>query len=885
MSELKHYGTKRHSGRYPWGSGEDPYQHGSGGFINAVNSLRETGMSEKEIANSFGLSTKSLRAKYSAALESDKQYVNDQVYKLKEKGYSNLAISEKLGISEASVRNKLKNIMERPLSQVETTTKLLKDRVDSDGYIDVGAGVERHLGLSRSKFDTALENLKQQGYTVESIQVSTTGKNKTTIKVLAQPGQTYRDIVQNKDSIKLINEKLSEDGKTWFGIESPSSFDSKRLQVVFAEEGGTNKDGVIELRRGVDELSLGGSAYAQVRIAVDGTHYLKGMAVYADDLPDGIDIRFNTNKKAEVGKLGALKELSDDPDNPFGAQIKANGQRHYLDANGNDKLSPINIVNEEGDWKKWSKSLASQFLSKQDISLIKQQLDFAYEDKFEEFKSISSLTNPVIKKKLMLTFSDECDSAAVHLKAAALPRQSTNVILPVQSLKPNEIYAPNYRNGEKIVLIRYPHGGIFEIPELVVNNKNKDAVTMIGKNAPDAVGIHPSVAGVLSGADFDGDHGLVIPNNQERIKHKDPLEDLKNFEPKVMYGDKNRTEEDRPKHQTMQTEMGKVSNLITDMSIRVPPAEDSDIARAVRHSMVVIDAEKHNLDYKKSYEENGIRALKEKYQGTDNAGAATIISRASSEVRVPKRANKVDIDAETGEKIYYESKKARFKDKVTGKEVVITEKSTKMAEAKDAFELVGNKNNPKEVAYAEYANKLKAMGNDARKEYLATGNIKVNKEAKEKYKEQVSSLDAKLNEALKNSPLERRAWVLANSIIEAKEADNPNMTAEQRKKVKSQAINSARARVGAHKQQIEITDIEWEAIQHGAISNNKLIQIIDNANLDRVRELATPRESKAMDSRKIARAKVMVANGYTNAEIADHLGVSTSTLINSLKGE
>ena len=25
--ELAHYGTPRHSGRYPWGSGDDPYQH------------------------------------------------------------------------------------------------------------------------------------------------------------------------------------------------------------------------------------------------------------------------------------------------------------------------------------------------------------------------------------------------------------------------------------------------------------------------------------------------------------------------------------------------------------------------------------------------------------------------------------------------------------------------------------------------------------------------------------------------------------------------------------------------------------------------------------------------------------------------------------------
>ena len=48
--------------------------------------------------------------------------------------------------------------------------------------------------------------------------------------------------------------------------------------------------------------------------------------------------------------------------------------------------------------------------------------------------------------------------------------------------------------------------------------------------------------------------------------------------------------------------MGDVSNLITDMTIK--GANNDELARAVRHSMVVIDSEKHNLDVKASARDN-----------------------------------------------------------------------------------------------------------------------------------------------------------------------------------------------------------------------------------------------------------------------------------------
>lgn len=207
--------------------------------------------------------------------------------------------------------------------------------------------------------------------------------------------------------------------------------------------------------------------YAQVRILVDGTHYLKGMAMYSDDMPDGADIVFNTNKHTGTPKMDVLKKIQDDPDNPFGALIKANGQSHYIDADGNEKLSAINKLKEEGDWDKMSKNLSSQFLSKQPIQLIKKQLDLTYADAADEFSEICSLNNPTVKRKLLLDFADECDSAAVHLKAAALPRQSTQVILPLNAMKETEIFAPNYRDGEKVVLIRYIHITNYELRALL----------------------------------------------------------------------------------------------------------------------------------------------------------------------------------------------------------------------------------------------------------------------------------------------------------------------------------------------------------------------------------------------------------------------------------
>ena len=907
IDELMHYGMPRRSGRYPWGSGKDPYQH-SGDFLSRVDELSKKGLSEKDIADHFGLTTSQLRIQKSLAKDERRTLEVDTAKGLRDKGYSLNEIAKMMGYNnDSSVRSLLNEHSEARMKEAKNTAEFLKKQVKEKGMIDVGTGVERELGISKEKLKEALYILELEGYNTFGggvPQVNNPGKQ-TNLKVLCPPDTPYKTIIDangkekkvssaiyDYENVHSITEYTSHDsGKTFDTFKYPASMDSSRLAIRYAEDGGIQKDGLIEIRRGVDDLNLGNSHYAQVRIMVDGTHYIKGMAVYSDDLPKGVDVMFNTNKTKDKSKMEVLKPIKDDPDNPFGSLIKAGGQSYYTDKNGNKKLSLINKRAEEGDWGDWADKLPSQFLSKQNLQLVKQQLGIAAADKKAEFDEIMSLTNPTVKKALLKSFSDDCDSAAVHLQAAALPRQKYQVILPVPSLKDNEIYAPNYNDGETVALVRYPHGGLFEIPILTVNNRQADAKKMIGPNAKDAVCINSKIAERLSGADFDGDTVMVIPTGGKvRISSKPPLKALEGFDPKMEYPE-------RPGMKYMrntQTEMGKISNLITDMTLL--GANDDELARAVKHSMVVIDAEKHKLDYKKSEADNNIAALKKRYQGhTDEngnykEGAGTLISRAKSQQSVLKRQGSPIIDPETGkqswkvaDELEYDKKVVNKKTgEVTTKRVTKTQRSTKMAETDDAYTLVSKTRNPKELAYADYANQMKALANQARKVMVNTPDIKYNPDAKAKYSREVASLNAKCNVALKNAPRERQAQTMANAIVQAKVKDNPDMTAKEKKKAGQQALDKMRRQVGAKRELVNITDKEWEAIQAGAISTNKLKTILDNSDMDRVKQLATPRTTLSLSPAKEARINSLRASGYTNAQIAQTLGVSTSTIIKYL---
>ena len=909
IDELLHYGMPRRSGRYPWGSGKDPYQH-SGDFLSRVEELTKKGMSEKDIADSMGLTTSQLRIQKSLAKDERRTIEVDTAKGLREKGYSLNEIAKMMGYkNDSSVRSLLNEQSESRMKEAMNTAKFLKKQVDEKGMIDVGVGVERELGISKEKLKTALYILEMEGYNTFGggvPQVNNPGKQ-TNIKVLCPPDTPFKTItdkngnekkvssaIYDYDKVHSITEYTSHDsGKTFDTFKYPSSMDSKRLAIRYAEDGGIQKDGLVEIRRGVADLDLGGSHYAQVRIMVDGTHYIKGMAVYSDDLPPGVDVMFNTNKTKDKSKLEVLKPIKNDPDNPFGSLIKAGGQSYYTDKNGERKLSLINKRAEEGDWGDWADKLPAQFLSKQSKQLAQRQLQLAAADKKAEFDEIMSLTNPTVKKALLKSFSDDCDSAAVHLHAAALPRQKYQVILPVPTLRDNEIYAPNYNDGEKVALIRYPHGGIFEIPILTVNNKHKDSIKMIGPNAKDAVCINSTVAERLSGADFDGDTVQVIPTNSKvKINTKPPLKALEGFDPKMEYPERPGMKYMKTgKKDNTQNEMGKISNLITDMTLL--GASDDELARAVRHSMVVIDAAKHKLDYKKSEADNNIKALKKKYQGhidpetgRYSEGTGTIVSRAKGQQSVLKRQGSPIIDPETGKQSWKVADDVTYEKKMvnkrTGKEytktITKTQKSTKMMETDDAYTLVSDSRNPIELVYADYANQMKALANQARKEMVTTPDIPYNPEAKARYQKEAASLQAKVNVALKNAPRERQAQTMANAILQAKIKDNPDMTKKEKKKAGQQALDKMRMKVGAKKEPVKITEQEWEAIQAGAISPSKLKTIINNADLDTLRQMAMPRSTKQLSQSKINHIATLKASGYTNAQIAQKLGVSTSTV-------
>lgn len=896
--KLVHYGTPRHSGRYPWGSGEDPKQRNRN-FLSTVSELQKQGLTEKEIAKGLNISINDLRNRKTIARNEERLDNMDSVRKLTEKGYSNMEISRRTGLPEATVRSYKSEVNLAKARTLNTTIDLIRDTVDSKDYVDVGVGVERYLGISQVRLKAAIAALKDEGYQIHHIDVLQLGTNhKTRVTVLAKPGIPYGEVSKNRDKIHVINAYSEDNGASFERLEPIRSIDSKRIYIRYDEDGGSNKDGTIELRRGVDELSLGSKKYAQVRIGVDGKYFLKGMALYSDDVPEGYDIMFNTNKSKDTPPEKVFKPIKDDPENPFGALIR---QKHYLDAKGAKQLSALNIVGykddsgEEGAWGEWSKVLSSQMLSKQPPALAKKQLDMAYDIRKSELNEILSLTNPVVKEKMLQSFADDADSAAVHLKAASLPRQKTHVILPLTSIKDTEIYAPNYDNGERVVLIRHPHGGIFEIPQLIVNNNNREGKKILG-NAEDAVGINPKTAQVLSGADFDGDTVLVIPNPPVvGIKTAPPLKGLMGFEPKITYKNPPDAPETGPKSGFhTQSQMGSISNLITDMTIQA--ASLDEIERAVKHSMVVIDAEKHNLNYKQSYIDNGIAALKVKYQGGANRGASTLISKAKGRIDVPARKDRVKIDPETGEKIYIPTGEMyvptqtiidpitgvkTYVPKGKGEPILRTMKSTKMAETSDAHSL--SSGTLIESMYANHANKLKGLANEARKESLSAGKLIYSSSANEVYKNEVASLNAKLNVALKNAPLERKAQLIANAKLKAKKEANPDLSKDDIKKLKVLELNDARNLVGAKKVSVEITDKEWEAIQSGAITQTTLKKIIDNTDLDRLKELATPRSSgPSMNTSKINKAKALLATGYTQAEVAKALGVSVSTLSKAL---
>jgi len=881
------------SGRYRQGSGENPYQHAKT-FKDRVTAIKRAnpGIKEKDLVRylvdeGYGdengnLSIRTYRkmiTKAKAEIDAA-DYRRAKVLK-EERQWSDKAIAQELGRSESGVRQLLQRDAEAKAKKINTTAEMLKESLDSrGGYIDVGAYSEMYLGVGRSNLDAAVKQLEDEGYVLVNNSVRQVfGQGNTTVKVLCPPGTTKGDVYNHLEDIRMpVDIHVDSDGNP-DRLRPVQNIKSDRIEINYAETGGVNKDGVMEIRRGVADLDLGNSKYAQVRIGVDGTHYLKGMAVYADDLPDGIDIRFNTNKHEGTPKMDVLKPMQDPKNemNPFGASIIR-------------QSGALNIVNEEGDWSKWSKTLSSQFLSKQYEQTARRQLKATADVSRAEFEEIKSLTNPTLKRYLLQQFANSCDADAVHLKAVRLPGQTQKVLLPIPENDPKKAYCPSLPDGTEVALIRYPHGGVFEIPKLVVDNNNPKAKKIFG-NAQDAIGIHPSVAGILSGADFDGDTVMVLPVTKPdgspiiKIKTKSPLDGLKNFEPKETYNGAHLDAKDKMKKGRVQTEMGMISNLITDMTIQ--GADDDELARAVRHSMVVIDAYKHGLDYKASAKDNRIGELKAKYQ--PNGGASTVISAAKGQKnayyydRREKAVSKLTPEErkrwEKGEIIWEPTGKMVYSKKAGGY-VLQRHKSSNMYETDDAYTL--SSGTTIEKYYADYANSMKALANEARAELRRTNKAQYSPSARKAYAAEVASLDAKLKKAQMNAPLERKAQTLANSTLRIEFADHPEYDDGQKKKAKSRHLEAARNAVGAGKEKIDISDREWEAIQSGAIHDSKALQIFANADSKAIRQRAMPKANTIAPA-KLARAKNLLAGDkYTWAEVAEILGVSVSGLQKAL---
>lgn len=881
---LAHYGVARRSGRYPWGSGGNVPPQDNKTFLDWIKSMRSQGLTETQIAEAAGMSTTEFRAQNSISKNAYKQEQISTAWALKEKGMSNVQAAKQMGIPESTFRLYTAPGAADKADILISTSDMLRRQVAEKGIIDIGTGVETQLNLSSTRLSTSVAILQKEGYEVHTVDVVQLGTGKKTkVKTLSKPGTTWGDVRRNQDKIRLIQEYSDDGGRTFNKILPPLPVNPKRVQVIYGEDGGSLADGVIYVRPNVPDISIGDNTYAQVRIQIGDSHYLKGMAVYKDDLPAGVDLAFNTNKSRTKNPLDAMKPLKEDAsgkvseDLPFGSVVR------QITKNGK-VVSAMNIVGTketsgiEGGWDDWSSNLSAQMLSKQSPALATKQLEKLYDRQKKEFDEIMALTNPVVKKRMLLDFADGADSAAVHLQAAAMPRQATKVILPINSLKDNEIYAPTFKPGESVVLIRYPHGGKFEIPELVVNNSNRQAKKLLG-DAKDAVGINAQVAHRLSGADFDGDTVIVIPNNSRLIKRSAPLDGLKGFDPRSAYPGYEGMKQMSAK--TKGLEMGKVSNLITDMTIRQAPP--SEIVRAVRHSMAVIDAEKHPIDWKLSARENGIKALVQKYQTpykeTGVGGASTLISRARSRKDLPERMPRPmrdggPIDKRTGAKVYVETGRTYIDRK--GRVLPKTEEHRLLAVTADARKL--SSGTPIETIYAGHSNRLKALANNARLESIKTPRLKTSPSAKKTYASEIKSLDHKLAVARMNAPRERQAQIVGNAMYKAKLEANPNLTTSTKKKLRYQTLEEARIRTGAKKTQITITQREWDAIQQGAISTDKLERILTNADPDVVKSLATPRAPKLMTSAKTTRALKLLGSGLTRAEVADRLGVSLTTL-------
>lgn len=173
---LTHYGTKRHSGRYPYGSGDNPYQHEAWGvFLSRLDELRDSGWTDtpENIKKEFGeeMTVAQFRKERYWATYKNRCYLVQTAERLKSKGceengwqpMTNKEIADKMGLpGESSVRSLLDTKKKDRMMETQVTADELKKIVDSKNMVDVGSGSAQMLGINENKFKNALYLLEKE---------------------------------------------------------------------------------------------------------------------------------------------------------------------------------------------------------------------------------------------------------------------------------------------------------------------------------------------------------------------------------------------------------------------------------------------------------------------------------------------------------------------------------------------------------------------------------------------------------------------------------------------------------------------------------------------------------------------------------------------------
>lgn len=248
MTDLQHIGTET-SGRYPLGSGENPFQRPKT-FLDNVKKLEGSGLKGKALAEALGLTTTQLRA-YKAIAKAESRAADEtKAQQYKDDGLSNVKIGLEMGINESSVRALLNPSAKARNDILRNTAEMIREQISKHEVIDIGAGVNVHLDMSKEKLATAVAMLEAEGYKKKYFKVAQLGTEfDTSHKTLVGPDfddkADYHRIAQNLDLIKQMDVYSQDAGKTFERIKPPKSLSPDRITILYGSEGGADRDGQV----------------------------------------------------------------------------------------------------------------------------------------------------------------------------------------------------------------------------------------------------------------------------------------------------------------------------------------------------------------------------------------------------------------------------------------------------------------------------------------------------------------------------------------------------------------------------------------------------------------------------------------------------------------